>query len=236
MRYALAVFDLAGTTVADPGFVTQAFVEAMAAAGHAIDPAVVQPLMGYRKPDAIQQLLGDAANRESVARIHGDFVQRMLACYRHHPGVTALPGANEVFAHLRAQGVAVALNTGFSRDIAEAIVERLGWNARIDAVIGSDEVAAGRPAPDMIRALMRQLQVADARQVVKIGDTGVDIEEGRNAGVGKVVAVTTGGCSRQVLQRYAPDQIIGHLHALPPLLGLPPLQAAAPSASHPVAL
>ena len=236
MRYALAVFDMAGTTVADPGYVTQAFVEAMTAAGHAIGPDAVQPLMGYRKPDAIEQLLGDAASRPLVDRIHGDFVQRMLQCYRNHPSVAALPGADEVFSHLRAHGVAVALNTGFSRDIAEAIVQRLGWNTRIDAVIGSDEVAAGRPAPDMIQALMRHLRITDSRQVAKVGDTEVDIQEGRNAGVGLVVAVTTGARSRQVLQGHAPDRIIGHLHALPQLLGLPPLQAAATSMPQRVAL
>ena len=58
MRYRLAVLDIAGTTVADPGLVARAFAEAMAAAGHAIEVEDVRPLMGYPKPQAIARLLG----------------------------------------------------------------------------------------------------------------------------------------------------------------------------------
>lgn len=229
MQYSLAVFDMAGTTVADPGHVGQAFIEAMAAAGHPIDAETVRPLMGYRKPEAIERLLGAAATPALVERMHADFVQRMLHRYRHGPGIAALPAAEAVFAHLRAHGVAVALNTGFSRDIAESIVERLGWRARIDALIASDEVPAGRPAAHMIQTLMARLQITDASTVVKIGDTEVDIQEGRNAKVGLVVAVTSGAYTRQQLRSHAPDRIISHLDALPGLLDLPPLPAVEPA-------
>ncbi|MCC7633539.1 HAD family hydrolase [Stenotrophomonas rhizophila] len=234
MQYSLAVFDMAGTTVADPGHVGQAFINAMAAAGHPVDAETVRPLMGYRKPEAIGRLLGAAATPALIERIHADFVQSMLHRYRHGPGIVALPAAEAVFAHLRAHGVAVALNTGFSRDIAESIVQRLGWQSRIDAFIASDEVPAGRPAAHMIQTLMARLQITDASAVVKIGDTEVDIQEGRNARVGLVVAVTTGAYTRTQLRSHAPDRVISHLDALPGLLDLPPLpevQSAAPEAS-----
>lgn len=220
MNYRLAVFDIAGTTVSDPGFVAQAFVGAMSAAGHPIDHAACRPLMGYPKPLAIARLLVAQADETKVAAIHADFVQRMLVCYRDWPGIEPLAGAESVFALLRSRGIKVALNTGFSRDIADAIVERLGWAHRIDAVIASDEVPEGRPAPHMLQALMRRFGVEDPAQVVKIGDTEVDIGEGRGANAGLVVAITTGAFTRAELEPYAPDRIIDRLFELPALLGL----------------
>ena len=220
MDYRLALFDIAGTTVSDPGFVAQAFVGAMGAAGHPIDPEACRALMGYRKPEAIARLLGAAATPAKVEAIHDDFVARMLRCYRERPGVAPLPGAESIFALLRAHGIKVALNTGFSRDIAQAILTRLGWNERIDALIASDEVPAGRPAPYMAQALLRRFGIDDARRLVKIGDTEVDIGEGRNAGAGLVVAVTTGAFSRAELEPYAPDAIVDSLFELPALLGI----------------
>ncbi|MGH8080758.1 MAG: HAD family hydrolase [Lysobacter sp.] len=220
MTYRLALFDIAGTTVSDPGFVAQAFVGAMTAAGHPIDHEACRPLMGYPKPLAIARLLGDGADEATVKTIHEDFVQRMLVCYREWPGIEPLPGAESIFALLRANGIKVALNTGFSRDIADAIVERLQWADRIDALIASDEVAQGRPAPHMAQALMQRFAIDDPAQLIKIGDTEVDIGEGRNAGAGLVVSITTGAFTRTELEPYGPDRIIDSLFELPALLGL----------------
>ncbi|SNY65869.1 HAD family hydrolase [Stenotrophomonas sp. CC120223-11] len=220
MRYRLAVLDIAGTTVADPGLVAGAFAEAMAAAGNAIEVEDVRPLMGYPKPQAIARLLETTVDDPRVAPIHTDFVARMLECYRHAPGIAPLPGAEAVFDTLRAHGIRIGLDTGFSRDIAEVIIERLGWHDRIDALVASDEVPAGRPAPYMIQALMQCTGVDDAATVVKVGDTEVDINEGRNAGVGLNVAITTGAFTRAELLPHGPDHIIDHLDRLPSLLGL----------------
>lgn len=218
MSFRLAVFDIAGTTVSDPGFVARAFAEAMTAAGHPIDEEAVRPLMGYPKPLAIARVIGAQVDPALVERIHADFVQRMLVCYREGPGVEPLPHVEATFASLRANGIKVALNTGFSRDIAEAIVERLQWGDRIDALVASDEVPEGRPQPYMIRALMQRLGIDDPVQVIKVGDTEVDVNEGRNAGVGLNVAVTTGAFSRDELEPHRPDHIIDGLDALPALL------------------
>lgn len=220
MRYRLAVLDIAGTTVADPGLVARSFAEAMAAAGHAIEVEDVRPLMGYPKPQAIARLLGVAVDDPRVAPVHAAFVARMLECYRHAPGTEPLPGAEALFDTLRAQGIRIGLDTGFSRDIAEAIIERLGWQDRIDALVASDEVPAGRPAPYMIQVLMQRTGVDDPAAVVKVGDTEVDIKEGRNAGVGLNVAVTTGAFTHAELLPHGPDHIIDHLERLPALLGL----------------
>lgn len=222
MRYQLVVFDIAGTTVADPGLVETAFLEAVRAVGRHVDAAELRRLMGYAKPVAISRLLSLPVDAPEVAAVHADFVARMLACVRRDPRVLPLPGAESLFDRLRAAGIRVGLDTGFSRDITAALLERLGWSARIDAWVASDEVAAGRPAPDMIRALMKRCGVDEPGAVVKVGDTAVDVEEGRNAGVGLCVSVATGAFSREALQRLGADHVVDGLDELVSILALAP--------------
>ena len=117
--------------------------------------------------------------------------------------------------------IKIALNTGFTKVITDSILARLHWNngaTKIDFVISSDEVPKGRPYPFMIETIMRQLNINDPHQVVKVGDTEVDVLEGRNAYCGLVVSVTTGAYTREQLQQYNPDHIIDSLSELPSLI------------------
>jgi phosphoglycolate phosphatase-like HAD superfamily hydrolase len=70
----------------------------------------------------------------------------------------------------------------------------------------------------MIEVLMEDLGIGSPTQVLKVGDTEVDVEEGRNAGCGKVVSVTTGAYTREQLQPYGPDFIIDDLQELLPII------------------
>lgn len=225
MTYELAVFDMAGTTVHDPDLVVQALREALTVAGCDAPVHELRAMMGYTKPAAIRSLLAAhdlPADDASVMRVHDDFVLRMLACYRSNDEVRPMDGAEEIFAWLHQRGIKVAVNTAFSQDIAECLIERFGWRERglIDAAISADRVAHGRPAPDMIRALMAACGVSDAARVFKVGDTEVDVREGRAAACGLVVAVATGAYTRDELLAHHPDAVLGSLHELPALLGL----------------
>jgi phosphonatase-like hydrolase len=220
MSYRLAVFDMAGTTVSNTDLVAVLLVETLAAHGFAAPLEDARALMGYPKPEAIRRLLGAAANEALVQELHVDFVARMIAAYRDSAEVTPMPGAVACFAALRARGIRVALNTAFTRNVAQVVVDRFNWqkDGLIDDLIATDEVPGGRPQPDMIRTLMARNGVSDPAEVIKIGDTEVDIREGRNAGAGLVVGVTTGAYSRAALQAHQPDHVIDSLLELAPLL------------------
>jgi phosphoglycolate phosphatase-like HAD superfamily hydrolase len=66
--------------------------------------------------------------------------------------------------------------------------------------------------------LMKRVGVEDTSEVMKVGDTEVDVSEGRNAHCGVVVSVTTGAYSREQLQNYQPDFIIDSLSEIPSLI------------------
>ena len=221
----LAVFDMAGTTVADDNFVRKAFQNAFSINGYDVDPDQIYPLMGYKKIDAIKIVLdesGEDYSMDTVDGIHTDFVKEMIDFYEFNPEVKPLRNAEDIFQELKEKGVRIALNTGFPKSIADTIIHRLQWKQRglVDDYIASDEVEEGRPNPFMIMELMRRAGVADAAMVAKIGDTPVDIEEGKNSGCGYVIAVTTGAATRHELEAHYPTHIIDDLSELIPLLHL----------------
>lgn len=222
----LVVFDIAGTTVRDNGSVADAFIAAFRDFGFEMPRNEVKKVMGFRKMDAIAMLLEKFArahkdDEQLTRRIHTRFIDTMIAFYRDDQDLAPFAHAEPLFASLHERGIKVALNTGFTRSITDAILHRLRWDDRsvlIDRTICSDEVPFGRPHPDMIKMLMEDLGIVSPDKILKVGDTEVDVEEGRNAGCGVVVSVTTGAYTRAQLEPYKPDFIIDDLGELLPII------------------
>jgi len=216
MPIKLVVFDMAGTTVKDDHDVSKAFQAALKLSNYEVPLELINPLMGYEKNLAIRQILrlhehNDAKiTTELVNKIHKDFVRLMIDHYREDPAIGPLPNVEETFALLHKQGIQIGVNTGFSRDIADTIVERLQWKKKglIDHVVGSDEVELGRPFPYMIEKMMLDGGIERPNDVAKVGDTEVDVREGQNAGCRYVIGITTGIFTRAELEPYHPTHII----------------------------
>ena len=216
MPVKLVVFDLAGTTVKDDHDVSKAFKNVLQKYGYEVPIDQIDPIMGYEKNEAISKMLHlyepekTKISLDLIGNIHQEFVQQMIAHYKFSEGIEALPGVEETFSALHQMGIQVGLNTGFSRNIAEAIVERLQWLEKglIDHLVGSDEVEKGRPYPFMIKKMMVKGGIKQADEVAKVGDTEVDVREGQNAGCSFVIGVTTGSFSREELEKYHPTHII----------------------------
>lgn len=190
----LMVFDVAGTTLRDDGDHVAGFLaHVLKQADVPTSLQAIDLVMGLPKPTAIAQLIeahrGRTQHESEVRDLHDRFRSLMIDHYAHDPDVAETPGASEVFAGLRAMGVRVALDTGFDRGILNAVIQRLQWGQFLDDTIASDEVAHGRPEPDMIHALMARSGVDDPAMVGKVGDSISDILEGRNARCGLVAAI-----------------------------------------------
>ena len=230
MRFQLFVFDVAGTTVCDDdNAVAGRLCDALRAAGFEVSEADVDPVMGMPKPLALRQLMTERSPKpptsQEVRRIHADFQRRIIEHYCHAPNVRAMPGVGELFAELRRRGVTIGLDTGFDRPTLDAIVERLGWTGSFDDSVTSDEVARGRPDPEMIHVLMQRAGVVDPAQVVKVGDSVSDLEQGVAAGCGRVVAILNSR-TRPHLERFPGVLGIRSLDELLPTLDAQPTVTA----------
>jgi phosphonatase-like hydrolase len=225
-RCDLVVFDVAGTTVFDGDAVVKCLIAALEPYVEATADSA-REVMGLPKPVAIRELLTEAgvcvpADLDAiVAEVHEVFRAAMLTTYRSDPGLAPAPDAERVFAALRQAGVRVALDTGFSRDILDAVLNRLGWSvpSTLDVAISSDEVEQGRPFPDMIRLAMERTGVTKSSRVAKVGDTVSDLLEGLAAECGIVVGITHGTHTRAQLERDGVI-VIDRLRELLPLVGV----------------
>jgi len=214
----LVVFDMAGTTVNDDGQVAAAFTAALAEHGVAPTPEQLRDVRGASKREAVRRFLPDGPDQAGRAeRAYALFREHLAAGYRHG-GVTPVNGAESVFRWLRDRRIAVALNTGFDRDLTTKLLAGLGWNsAVVNAVVCGDEVRQGRPAPFLIFHAMEAMGVASVGQVAAVGDTVLDLEAGANAGVRWNVGVLSGAHERAMLEQ-AP-----HTHLLRSVVELPSL-------------
>ncbi len=219
----LAVFDIAGTTIHDENSVAKAFQSSLNNHGYpSVTLQEANEKMGYSKPQAIRELLEihepDTAKitDQLIDKIHTDFVEGMLNYYATDPAIRAVEDAEMVFDALHAMGIKVGLDTGFSRDITDIILKRVGWDRGnyIDASAASDEVPQGRPFPFMIQKIMAELGIEDPKEVIKIGDTEVDINEGHNAGCLMSIGVTSGVYSAEELLPHRPTYLIDSLTEL----------------------
>lgn len=228
MHYELAVFDMAGTTVSEGGAVYRSLQQTLEMSGVEVTPEAIHKVKGTDKREALRVLIeGSPLFEELLPRLsdlHEQFVNRMIAFYRDHPAVSEVVGTTETFRWLHENGIRVALNTGFNREIAQTLIDRLGWEREglIDGSVTSDEVERGRPYPYMIAKLMDRFGISDPARIIKIGDAPSDLLEGYHAGCGLVVGVLGGSSTREELEIHPHDHLIGTVAELPTLLSALP--------------
>lgn len=216
----LVVLDMAGTTVDEHGDVYKALEGSVTATGATVKAEDLQRWMGADKTEAIAALLELGGITPTPALVEKQFAlfREILAAFYAKTPPEALPGVEEALKTLKARGIKIGLTTGFSRDVAAPILETLGWGIGegelLDAVVTSDEVAAGRPAPYMIHRVMEATGVHDVRSVVAGGDTVVDLLAGHHAGV-HPLGVLTGALSREQLEEHPHDWVLASVAELP---------------------
>jgi phosphonatase-like hydrolase len=216
MRIRLAVLDVGGTVIHDTADVPAVFKAALGRHGLAASDAQLHAWRGAAKREVIGRMAaGSPADPEQV---YASFQELLIASFAEH-GVKPIEGVGQAIDTLRARGVRVALTTGFDRKVADGLLARLGWSGKVDAVVCADEVAHGRPAPDMILRAMERTGVDDAREVLCAGDTDNDLLAGARAGVGANVGVLSGAHDRARLEAAPHDAILASAAALPAWLG-----------------
>ena len=219
----LVVLDVAGTTLDDGGAILGAVRVALARAGIPAVPDELNAVRGANKLHVFRTFAARAhgPGPETVRVAHealAVFNEEMAVQLRDGP-VDLFPGVPQALESLRAAGLKLATNTGLGRPLAEAVLGRLrAFSTLFDAHICGDDVPAGRPAPYMVFLAMERTGVFDARAVVTVGDTPLDLQAGTNAGAGGVVGVLTGTHDVRTLGATRHTHLIPSVAELPALL------------------
>jgi phosphoglycolate phosphatase len=136
---------------------------------------------------------------------------------QHHPTVMLqrtefMPGAAEVLRVLRRAGKRLGLCSNKPRPFSVQLLRHLGLFDCFDVVVGPEDVAQPKPAPDMLRSAVVHLDLPPSA-LLYVGDMTVDIETARAAGVA-VWVVPSGSDARAALEAARPDRLLNTLSDL----------------------
>jgi len=214
MQTSMVVFDMAGTTVDENNVVYKTLQAAIVNAGIQVTlDDVLLHGAGKEKLQAIKDVLASQGHETTHAQeIYDYFINALENAYQNLE-VTPCSNAETVFALLKKQEIKVVLNTGYNRATATGLLSKLNWieGKDIDLLVTASDVANNRPAPDMIDYAIKHFAIKDPSTVVKVGDSAIDIEEGKNAGCGKTFGVTTGAQTREQIQVADPTAVVDDL-------------------------
>jgi phosphonatase-like hydrolase len=197
----LIIFDLAGTTVQDHGQIPQAFTAALNIHGIQATPEQIKAVRGSSKRQAILSFIPEGPQRLNIAEEAYTSFRSNLSNRYTSEGVHEIPGAKATFCSLREQGIKIALNTGFDREITELLLGALEWDSKVvNAVVCGDDVTMGRPAPYLIFKAMEMTSTYSVQKVANVGDTTLDLLAGYNAGAWWNIGVLTGAHDRSSLE------------------------------------
>jgi len=126
----------------------------------------------------MQRRLGLA--EADVDSIQDAIVAGVVRLYRERPA----PVIDDAPAHVRriARGHAVAIASSSHPDVIEATVGALGLQGDLGAIVSSDHVPAGKPAPDVYLRAAERLGVAPGRCLV-VEDSLNGVRAGKAAGM-----------------------------------------------------
>ena len=133
----------------------------------------------------------------------------------HSRPVTDLSG---LFSELKDMGCILGVATMDLEQAAASILESFGIRDSVDFICGCDSGYRHKPDPAMVHGFCDASGLAPEELLI-VGDTPHDLEMGRAAGVGTVVAVLSGVAGREMLEPHA-DHVLETIAGLPELLNL----------------
>jgi HAD superfamily hydrolase (TIGR01509 family) len=184
MRIAAVTFDLDGVLLDSEQAWDEARREVVAEAGRPWPAGATRAMMGMSSPEwsrYVHDELGVPAEPEAI---NADVVARVIARYR--TALPLLPGAREAVVRL-AERWPLGLATSSNREVIDLVLDAMGVRDRFAATVSSEEVARGKPAPDVYLEAARRLGVEPASSAA-IEDSENGIRSARAAGM-RVVAI-----------------------------------------------
>jgi phosphonatase-like hydrolase len=219
----MVIFDMAGTTIDEDNLVYKCIRKAFEV--HGLLTSLQEVLLhcaGKEKKEAIRGLLSvlvpNQVTDQQVQEMYLTFSQLMDEAYEIAP-IRLMEGMRSVLFFLKKQGIRAVFNTGYNEDVAMKILTKVNClpGQHFDYLITADMVQHSRPAPDMIFKALDQFAIS-GQHCIKIGDSIIDIEEGKNAGVRYSLGITTGAHEREQLLSAEPDEILDDITEIIPFI------------------
>jgi HAD superfamily hydrolase (TIGR01509 family) len=205
------VFDLDGLLIQTEE-IWDAVREALARErGGRYTPEAQRAMMGMSAPEWSAYMHDVVGVPDAPDTINAEVVRRMEQRYREH--LPLIPGAREAVERMAARwplGVASSSN----RPLIDAVLDLAGLREFFRATVSSEEVASGKPAPDVYLEAARRLDV-DPSRAVAVEDSHSGIRSAKAAGM-RVIAIPNPTFPPDEEALAAADVVLPSLAALTP--------------------
>ncbi len=175
------LWDLDGTLVDSEAFHWQSWQYALEADGVDVTFDQFKASFGQRNDRILRVWLGADAANERIARI----AEAKEAEYRRLAethGLTPLPGAADWLERLQRNGWRQAIASSAPRLNVDVMLRALHLTRYFDAIVSAEDVAHGKPDPEVFLTAAARLDVAPSSAVV-VEDAAAGIEAARRAGM-----------------------------------------------------
>lgn len=184
MSYKLAIFDMDGT-----------ILDTLEDLESSLNFALTEAGCPVRKREDVRRFLGNGMQRLIELAVPPDcpeekktkILKRFKEHYKIHCADRTKPydGITELLQDLRKNGcrTAVVSNKG---DFAVQELDQQYFAGLMDCAIGEKAGVKKKPAPDSVNEVLRELQI-NREDAVYIGDSEVDIETAKNAGMDCII-------------------------------------------------
>ena len=164
-RPGAVLFDMDGLILDTEPLAARAWLDAARAAGVDFDAAVGPLLVGRAFPNCRAVILAHHGPEYPVDAVMSGWHDAYETLVERE-GLVLKPGVVELVEWLERERVPRAVATSTRRARARAKLERVALHARFAALVGGDEVACGKPAPDIFLEAARRLGVPPASCLV----------------------------------------------------------------------
>ncbi len=184
-----ALWDLDGTLVDTEANHYAAWRALVREHGRDLSYDEFRPTFGLRNDDILARYLGFADDPAEIARL-SERKEELFRASLRRDGVQTQPGARDLVARLYALGARQVVASSAPPANIELIVRLLGLSDTFAAVVSGEEVARGKPAPDIFLRAAGRIGLAPGRTVV-LEDAPAGVAAGKAAGC-RVIALLAG--------------------------------------------
>jgi HAD superfamily hydrolase (TIGR01509 family) len=207
------VFDLDGVIVDSERVWDEVRERYTRETGGTYTPHATRDMMGMSSTEWSRYMATSLGVPRTPAEINAAVVERMLARYGEAPPL--LPHAVEAVKTVAAEWP-VAIASSSNPELIEVVLRVSGLAAVVREAVSSQEVARGKPAPDVYLEAARRLAV-EASRCVAVEDSHNGIRSARAAGM-RVIALPNAHFPPDEEALAQADVVLGSLAELTPEL------------------
>jgi HAD superfamily hydrolase (TIGR01509 family) len=152
--------------------------------GGRYDAEIQRAMMGMSSTEWSRYLHDTAGVPDEPEEINAEVVRRMLSAYEEE--LPLIDGARDAVRRLAAE-FTLAVASSSNRPLIDAVLRKAELEQHFDAIVSSEEVARGKPAPDVYLEAARRLAVEPAH-CAAVEDSHGGIRSAKAAGM-RVVAI-----------------------------------------------